>query len=93
MAKSSKPAKRRPNQARPRPAPASPGQVGRRPSNPALIMLVGLIWVGCGVYALFSLTASWKLIPAILFVGIGLFFIRGAAATYVRRDEHGQPKT
>ena len=87
MAKSSKPAKRRPNPARPRPAETPPGQVGRRPSNPGFLMVVGLVWVAAGIYALFALTASWKLIPAIVFIGVGLFFIRGAAATYVRHDE------
>jgi hypothetical protein len=52
-------------------------------------MMVGVAWVAAGIYALFALTASWKLIPAIVFIGVGLFFIRGAASTYVRHDERG----
>jgi hypothetical protein len=51
--------------------------------------MVGLAWVACGVIALFAMTASWKLIPAVVFIGLGLYFIRGAAATYVRHDERG----
>jgi hypothetical protein len=52
-------------------------------------MVVGLAWIAAAVYAVFALTASWKLVPVIVFIGVGLFFIRGAAASYVRRDERG----
>ena len=62
--------------------------VGRRPSSPGFLLLVGAVWIACGLVALFALSATWKLIPAVCFIGIGLFFIRGAAATVVRRDEH-----
>jgi hypothetical protein len=50
-------------------------------------MVVGLMWVASGVVALTSLTASWKIIPGVVFIGIGLFFIRGAATSVVRREE------
>jgi hypothetical protein len=63
------------------------GQVGRRPSSPGFLMVVGLMWVASGVVALTSLTASWKIIPGVVFIGIGLFFIRGAATSVVRREE------
>ena len=62
-----------------------PGQVGRRPSSPAFLLLIGLVWVGCGVVALVRLKADWKLVPGIVFLGIGVFFLRGAATTAVRR--------
>ena len=45
------------------------------------------MWVGAGVVALIALTASWKLVPGIVFIGIGLLYLRGAAATVVRRAE------
>jgi len=44
------------------------------------------MWIGVGVVEMFALTASWRLVPAIVFVGIGLFFVRGAATTINRRD-------
>jgi hypothetical protein len=63
-----------------------PLQIGRRPSNPGFLLLVGVVWIGCGVYALAKLKASWKLIPGIVFIGIGLLFVRGASATVLRRE-------
>jgi hypothetical protein len=45
------------------------------------------MWIGSGVVALVALHASWRLVPGIVFVGIGLLFLRGAAATVVRRSE------
>ena len=68
---------------------ASAGQVGRRPSNPAMLAAIGVAWIVCGVIALVSLHASWKLVPGIVFIGVGLFFIRGAAATVLRRERRG----
>jgi hypothetical protein len=43
-----------------------------------------LVWIACGAVALLELHASWKLIPGIVFIGIGLFFLRGAATTVER---------
>jgi uncharacterized membrane protein HdeD (DUF308 family) len=63
-----------------------PAQVGRRPSNPGFLALVGVVWIACGVYALARLHAAWTLVPGIVFIGIGLLFVRGAAATVVRRE-------
>lgn len=61
--------------------------VGRRPSNPGFLLLLGAIWIVCGVIALVGLSASWKLIPGVVFIGIGALFIRGAATTVVRRNQ------
>jgi hypothetical protein len=44
------------------------------------------MWIGCGVIALVALSAGWKLIPAIVFIGVGLFFLRGALTAAARRD-------
>jgi hypothetical protein len=65
--------------------PDRPVQVGRRPSNPAFLLLIGIMWVAAGIVALTSLSAVWKFVPGILFIGVGLFFIRGAGATVLRR--------
>ena len=44
------------------------------------------MWIVVGVVELFALDASWRFVPAIVFVGIGLFFVRGAAVSVTRRD-------
>jgi hypothetical protein len=63
------------------------GQVGKRPSNPGFLALLAAVWIACGVVALVGLHASWKLVPGIVFIGIGLLFLRGAAATVARRED------
>jgi len=63
-----------------------PGQVGRRPSRPGFLLAVGFLWIAVAVIELFALDASWRFVPAIVFAGIGLFFLRGAAVTVTRRD-------
>jgi Flp pilus assembly protein TadB len=63
----------------------NPGQVGRRPSSPVFLLVVGVAWVACGVVAFLVMTASWKLVPAIFFVGVGLFWIRGAVTAAARQ--------
>jgi hypothetical protein len=70
----------------PRP-PDEPVQIGKRPSNPGFLTVVGIMWVGVGVIILLTMNWSWKLVPAILAWGIGFFFLRGAAKTVIRRDE------
>jgi hypothetical protein len=49
-------------------------------------LLLGAMWIVCGIVALVSLSASWKLIPGIVFIGIGGFFVRGAVTAAARRD-------
>ncbi|MFZ0060262.1 MAG: hypothetical protein ACLQAN_02635 [Acidimicrobiales bacterium] len=70
--------------------PAQPFQVGRRPSAPLLLAVIGLMWVAAGVVALFVLTAGWRFVPAVVFVGVGLYYVRGASATVLRRERRGQ---
>jgi hypothetical protein len=54
---------------------------------------VGLAWIICGIVALVALSASWKLVPGILFIGIGLFWLRGAVTTVARRAAHDPPSS
>ena len=61
------------------------GQVGRRPTRPPLLLAIGLLWVGCGVVALVKLHAGWKLIPGVVFIGIGLLYLRAAGTAYLRQ--------
>jgi hypothetical protein len=64
-----------------------PVQIGRRPSSPGFLALVGFMWAGVGVIVLLTMSWSWKLVPAIVAFGIGFLFLRGAARTVIRRDE------
>ena len=86
-------AQRRPTPARRAGAPGSSGpagpllQPGRRPTSPGLLLAVALMWIAAGVVDLVALRASWKLVPGIVFIGIGLLYLRGAAATVARRAD------
>ncbi len=72
-------------------APAADGdatpQVGKRPSSPAFLFGVSGLWIAAGALIWYSMSATWKLIPAIFAIGVGLFFLRGALQTVVRHDE------
>jgi hypothetical protein len=83
-----RPSPRRPSKPRGRRAGRdadAPGQVGRRPSSPLFLLVVGVGWVACGIVAFVALTASWKLVPAIFFVGVGALWIRGAVTAAARQ--------
>jgi hypothetical protein len=62
-------------------------QVGRRPSPPGLLFAIAGLWIGVGIIALVALSASWKLIPGVVFIGIGLLYLRGGLTTVARRGE------
>jgi hypothetical protein len=63
--------------------------VGRRPTNPAFLLLVALVWVAAGIFALVKFHASWKLIPVIVFFGIGLLYLRAAGTAFLRQTGRG----
>lgn len=67
-----------------------PPVVGKRPSNPALLALVGLMWLAAAVAGYVGLHKSWKLIVIVVFAGIGLLYLRGAAGAYLRRGGSDQ---
>jgi len=52
--------------------------------------LVAFAWIGAGIVALTSLHASWHLVPGIVFIGVGMLYARGAAATLWRREYRGR---
>ena len=84
MARARRPPARKPVGDEPEPPP---GQVGKRPSRPGFLATIGVMWIVAGGIELFALDASWRLVPAVVFIGIGLFFLRGAATTVVRRTD------
>jgi len=51
-----------------------------------MLAATGIAWIVCGVVALTTLTATWKFIPAIFFIGVGLLWMRGAAVTLARHE-------
>jgi hypothetical protein len=65
--------------------PNQPGQVGRRPPAPAVPLLSGAMWIVVGIVMLFAFTASWKWIVGIVCIGVGLLFLRGGLAAYLRQ--------
>ena len=83
-------ARRRKPSPRPRPARTRAGsdrtpQVGRRPSPPGLLFGIAAMWIAVGVAALVALHATWKLVPGVVFIGVGLLYLRGALTTVARR--------
>jgi hypothetical protein len=71
--------------------PDEPVQVGRRPSSAGFLLLVAVMWVAVGIIVLFTLHTSWKLVPGIVFIGIGLLFFRGFGSTVIRREQRRPP--
>ncbi|HEX3426415.1 MAG TPA: hypothetical protein VHT30_09805 [Acidimicrobiales bacterium] len=72
--------------------PDKPVAVGRRPSSPGFLALVAAMWLAVGVVCFVALHSSWKLVPAIVSIGIGLMFLRGAGATVLRREHRRSPR-
>jgi hypothetical protein len=63
------------------------GQVGKRPSNPTFLAVVGLAWIICGIAAFFVFKESWRIVVGVVFIGVGLYWLRGALATIARHEE------
>ena len=76
----------RPSDPRKRDSEPQLPQIGKRPSSPFRLLATGIVWIVCGIVALTSLSASWKFIPAIFFIGVGLLWLRGAALTLSRHE-------
>ena len=63
------------------------GQVGKRPSPPVFLLVVALLWIACGFAAFFLFKATWRIVVGVVFIGIGLYWLRGALATVARHEE------
>jgi len=70
-----------------RPEPKPVGQVGKRPSSPKFLLAVAVAWIVCGIAAFFLFSASWRIVVGVVFIGIGLYWLRGALATITRHEE------
>jgi hypothetical protein len=73
--------------ARPGSEPKPVGQVGKRPSSPVFLFAVAVAWIACGIAAFFLFSASWRLVVGVVFIGIGLYWLRGAMGTIARHEE------
>jgi len=72
-------------QRKPAGSSAGPPVVGKRPSKPSFLALIALLWFAAAVVAFFGIHRGWRLIPVVAFAGVGLFYLRGAAGSYLRR--------
>jgi len=66
--------------------PDKPVAVGRRPSSPAFLALVAVMWFAVAVVFFLAFKSTWKLLFVIVSFGIGILFLRGAGATVLRRE-------
>jgi hypothetical protein len=70
--------------------PDKPVVIGRRPSSPRFLLVVAIMWLAVGIVVLFTLKTGWRLIPAILALGIGGMFLRGALTTILRHERRSR---
>jgi uncharacterized membrane protein HdeD (DUF308 family) len=68
-------------------AAAPMGQVGKRPSKPGFLAVVGVAWIICGIAAFFIFKPTWRIAVGVVFIGVGLYWLRGAFATVTRHEE------
>ena len=70
-----------------RPDPDKPlGQVGRRPSSPAKLLLFAVVYIVCGVISFVVIGHTLGVVLGIVLIGVGLFWFRGAATTQLRHQ-------
>jgi hypothetical protein len=62
------------------------GQVGRRPSSPFKLLAFAAMYVACGIIALIALKGSLRIILGVVFIGVGLLWLRGAATAALRQQ-------
>jgi hypothetical protein len=66
--------------------PNSPGQVGRRPPNPVVPLLTGVMWIIVGVVIVVWFDAGWRFVVGFVCIGVGGLFVRGGLAALIRRS-------
>ncbi|MEX6430088.1 MAG: hypothetical protein ACYCWN_06290 [Ferrimicrobium sp.] len=74
-----------PSHARPKPVDQSSYRVGRRDTAPLLLVALAVLWIAVAAVCEAALHASWRLIPSMVALGIGLLYLRGAGGAYLRR--------
>ena len=71
-----------------RPDPNAPlGQVGRRPSAPAKLVLFAVVYAACGVVALIVLKGTLRVVLGVVFLGVALLWLRGASTAFLRQQQ------
>lgn len=74
-----------------KPDPNRPlGQVGKRPSSPIKLFVFFVVYFACGIIAFVGLHGGLHIFLGIVFVGISLFWLRGAATAVARQQQHRQ---
>jgi len=72
--------------------PNAPGQVGRRPPNPFIPVVSGLMWIVVGIVMMIVFSAGWRFIAGAVCIGVGLLFARGGLAAAVRQSNRRDPQ-
>ena len=68
------------------------GQVGRRPSSPAKLLMFAIVYVVCGVLSFVVIGKTLGDILGVVMIGIGLLWLRGAATAQQRQQaRRGDP--
>ena len=70
-------------------ANAAPGQVGRRPTPPGRLAFFGALYIVVGIISFFVLKGGFSIIIGIVFIGLGLLWLRGAGTAVLRRSRRG----
>jgi hypothetical protein len=63
------------------------GQVGRRPSSPAKLLLFSVVYLVCGIMSFFVIKGTLGVILGIVLIGIALLWFRGAATAQLRQQK------
>jgi hypothetical protein len=50
-------------------------------------MGVAVAWIMAGLYALVELRVGWRLVPGVVFCGVGMLYLRGALTSLARRAD------
>lgn len=66
------------------------GQVGRRPSSPTKLLVFSIVYVACGVLSFFALKGTFGVVIGVVFIGIGLLWLRGAATAKLRQQQRNE---
>jgi Flp pilus assembly protein TadB len=68
------------------------GQVGRRPSSPAKLLVFAAVYLVCGVLSFVIIGHTLGIILGIVLIGIGLLWFRGAATAQLRQQNRHDPE-
>jgi hypothetical protein len=52
--------------------------------------MIAVLWLAACVIVMLKVDAAWKLVPAVVFGGVGIFYLRAALQTVVRREARSE---